>query len=82
MTEDQATALRAQLLARQARLLDYAVQQADADPNSWGWLRMLADVQAALKAIEENSDFVTSCDEVKTCLSHATHTAISITEPD
>jgi hypothetical protein len=53
MTEDQATALRAQLLARRARLLDYAVQQADADPNSWGWLHMVADVQLALQALDE-----------------------------
>ena len=53
MTEDQATALRGQLLAHRARLLDHAIQQSDADPNSWGWLRMMADVQGALTALEE-----------------------------
>lgn len=55
MTEDQATALREKLLARRARLLDHAVQQVDADPNSFGWLSMLGDVQAALTAIEEET---------------------------
>ena len=53
MTEDQTTSLREKLLAHRARLLDHAVQQADTDPNSWGWIRMLGDVQAALQALEE-----------------------------
>ena len=52
MTETQATSLREKLLAHRARLLDHAVQQSDADPHSWGWLRMLGDVQAALTALE------------------------------
>ena len=55
MTENQAMALRAILLAHRARLLDHAVQQLDADPHSWGWLRMLDDVQAALVAVEEET---------------------------
>ena len=45
-------ALRARLLAHRAGLLYHAVQQSDADPHSWNWLRMLADVQAALTAVE------------------------------
>ena len=53
MTEDQATALRAQLLAHRARLLDFAVQQANVDPASWDWLHMVADVQSAITAIDE-----------------------------
>ena len=52
MTKDQATALRAQLLAHRDRLLEHAAQQVDADPNSWGWLSMLGDVQNALAALE------------------------------
>ena len=52
MTEDQATALRKRLLARRAQLLDFAARQLDADPHSWGWLRMLGDVQCALNALE------------------------------
>ncbi len=52
MTEDQATALRKRLLAHRARLLDHAVQQSDADPASWGWLRMPGDVQSAITALE------------------------------
>jgi len=52
MTKDQATALREKLLARRARLLDHAVQQVEAVPPSWDWLRMLGDVQAALTAVE------------------------------
>ena len=55
MTENQATALRAQLLAHRDRLLDFAAQQNDADPLSWGWLRMLGDVQAALQALDETA---------------------------
>ncbi len=47
MTEDQATSLREKLLAHRARLLDHAVQQVDADPPEWGWIRMLGDVQLA-----------------------------------
>ncbi len=46
-------ALREKLLAHRARLLDHAVQQAEADPDSLGWLRMLGDVQAALTAVDE-----------------------------
>ena len=53
MTEDQATALRAQLLAHRARLLEHAAQQVNVDPHSWSWLRMLGDVQSALTALEE-----------------------------
>jgi len=53
MTEGQAIALREKLLARRVRLLDFAAQQAEADPNSLGWLRMVADVQSALQAVEE-----------------------------
>ncbi len=55
MTKDQATALRARLLAHRDRLLDHAAQQINADPNSWGWLRMLADVPAAITAVEEET---------------------------
>ena len=55
MTKDQATALREKLLAHRARLLNFAAQQIDADPNSWSWLRMVADVQAAITAIEEET---------------------------
>ncbi len=53
MIEGQAIALREKLLAHRARLLDHAVRQAEADPHSWGWLSMVADVQAALTALEE-----------------------------
>ena len=53
MTEDREKALRERLLAHRARLLEHAAQQADVDSHSWGWLRMLGDVQAALMAIEE-----------------------------
>ena len=60
MTKDQATALRAQLLAHRARLLDHAVQQLDVDPNSWAWLRMLGDLQAALMALEGATGETTS----------------------
>ena len=52
MTEKQATSLREKLLAHRARLLEHAAQQVDVDPLSLGWLRMVADVQAALAAIE------------------------------
>ena len=52
MIEGQAIALREKLLARRIRLLDFAAQQSDADPNSWGWLRMLGDVQSAITALE------------------------------
>ncbi len=55
MTEGQAIALRERLLAHRARLLDHAAQQAEADPYSWGWLHMVADVQAALQALEEEA---------------------------
>ena len=55
MTEGQAIALREKLLARRTRLLDHAAQQAEADPASWGWLRMLGDVQAALTALKEET---------------------------
>ncbi len=55
MTENQATTLRAQLLARRCRLLDFAVQQANVDPASWDWLHMVADVQSAITAIEEET---------------------------
>ena len=53
MTENQATSLREKLLAHRARLLNHAAQQNDAGPLSWGWLRMLGDVQLALAALEE-----------------------------
>ena len=56
MTKDQATALREKLLARRARLLDHAVQQVEAAPNSWSWLRMVADVQAVITAVEEETE--------------------------
>ncbi len=52
MNENQLTALREKLLSHRARLLDHAAQQSDADPNSWGWLRMLGDVQSAITALE------------------------------
>jgi hypothetical protein len=55
MTENEATVLREKLLAHRARLLDHAVQQADVDPHSWGWLHMLGDVQLALQAVEEET---------------------------
>ncbi len=48
-------ALRENLLARRSRLLDFAAQQSDADPNSWGWLRMLGDVQSAITALDETT---------------------------
>ena len=48
-------ALRERLLAHRAWLLDFAAQQSKADPHSWGWLSMLGDVQAALKAVEEET---------------------------
>ena len=60
MTKDQATALREKLLAHRARMLDHAVQQVEADPNSWSWLRMVADVQSALTAVEEATGKPTS----------------------
>lgn len=53
MTENQLVALREKLLAHRDRLLDHAVQQAEADPPSWDWLNMLGNVQAALAALEE-----------------------------
>ena len=53
MTEDQLTAIRAELLTLRARLLDHAAQQAKANPHSWGWLHMVADVQLALQALDE-----------------------------
>ena len=53
MTKDQATVLREKLLAHRDRLLEHAIQQAEADPHSLGWLRMVADVQAALRALEK-----------------------------
>ena len=52
MTEDQAIVLRGKLLAHRARLLDHGAQQAGVDPHSLGWLHMVADVQAALTALE------------------------------
>ena len=55
MTENQLTALRENLIAHRTRLLDHAVQQADVDPNSWGWLNMLGNVQLALAALEETT---------------------------
>ena len=55
MTEDQPIALREKLLAHRARLLDFAVQQTEADPHSLGWIRMLGDVQLALQAIDETA---------------------------
>ncbi len=55
MIEGQAIALREKLLARRIRLLDFAAQQSDADPNSWGWLRMLGDVQSAITALDETT---------------------------
>ena len=69
MTEEQALALRERLLAHRDRLLDRAAQQAEADNLSLDWLHMVADVQAALTAVEE-----------ATLL--ASHTASSTTEPD
>ena len=60
MTENQALMLREKLLAHRARLLDHAAQQAEADPNSWGWLRMIGDVQLALAALEETTGRATS----------------------
>ncbi len=54
MTENQFTAIREKLLAHRARLLNFAVRQVDADPLSWGWLRMLGDVQSAITALDEN----------------------------
>ncbi len=53
ITAAEAEALRDKLLTHRARLLDHAAQQVDADPNSLGWLRMVADVQLALHALEE-----------------------------
>jgi len=55
MTKNQATSLREKLRAHRARLLDFAAQQAEADPHSWGWLHMLGDVQLALQAVEEET---------------------------
>ncbi len=55
MTEDQATSLREKLLALRVRLLDHAVRQPEVDPLSSGWLSMVANVQAVLKAIEETA---------------------------
>ena len=55
MTEDQATALRKRLLARRARLLEFAVQQVEADLPSWDWLRMVADAQLAIQALDEEN---------------------------
>ena len=51
-TAAEAWVLREKLLARRVRLLDFAAQQVEADPASWGWLRMLADTQLALQALE------------------------------
>ena len=57
MTENATTVLRDKLLTHRALLLDHAAQQADVDPLSWSWLRMLGDAQAALAAVdEENAD--------------------------
>ena len=56
MTEDQAILLREKLIDHRARLLEFAVQKVDADPNSWGWLRMVGDVQAALDALEATTE--------------------------
>jgi hypothetical protein len=53
MTEEQALARRESLLAHRDRLLEHAVQQAEVDPHSLGWLRMVADVQLAFQALEE-----------------------------
>ena len=61
MTKDQATALRAQLLAHRVRLLDHAALQAEADNLSLDWLHMVADVQAALTAVEEATLLDTHC---------------------
>jgi len=55
MTEGQAIALREKLLARRTRLLDFVAQQNDTDPNSWGWLRMLGDVQSVITALDETT---------------------------
>ncbi len=55
MTEDREISLREKLLAHRARLLDFAAQQAEADPHSWGWLHMVADIQLALMALDETT---------------------------
>ena len=52
MTENQLSAFREKLLVHRARVLDPAAQQAEADPNSWAWLHMVADIQLALMALE------------------------------
>ncbi len=56
MTKDQAASLREKLLARRARLLDHAVRQVEATAPSWDWLHMVADVQTALTAVEEETE--------------------------
>ncbi len=53
MTKDQATSLREKLLALRTRLLDHAAQEVDVNSYALGWLRMVADVQLALHALEE-----------------------------
>ncbi len=55
MTENQATSLREKLINHRGRLLEHAVQQVEAATPSWGWLRMLADAQAAIAALEEEA---------------------------
>ncbi len=60
ITAAEAEALRDKLLTHRARLLDHAAQQADAGPLSLGWLHMVADVQAALTALEEATGKSTS----------------------
>ena len=55
MTENQATSLCEKLMDQRAQLLEFAVQQSDADPKSWGWLPMLGDVQSAINALDEEN---------------------------
>ncbi len=52
ITLAEAQVLRDKLLAHRAQLLVHAVRQVEADPHSLGWLRMVADVQSAITALE------------------------------
>ena len=59
MTEYQAVTLREKLLDHRARLLNFAARQVEVDPNSFGWITMLAHVHLALAALDGERDSTT-----------------------
>ena len=55
MDENRLNELKTRLLETRAKLLDFAAERAEGDMIKPGWLNMIAGVQAALAALDEEA---------------------------